>query len=710
MIGRKHLQKAVVSSTVELVAENVKYIKDCKGKDITIFLGREQVGKSTTINALLGVPFQICDKNEDIVQPIEGFKIHAPMGNDENEGLMCTIFPRSCSLSNQKPIYLDTQGFFGIPKNSNEIIASSILLDAAIKSASSVKIVYLEDYSNFSKGLTRIADIAKLLDRIVFNDDIPIYCLFNRYATTSMTKMKKYLTSNDVEKNEMVKEYIKIHTNKLVSAAEKNAQNLAQNISEELKSKSKENDEELMNNINELGKTKYNEESINFERSILIIQKSINEGRFGYIDPTSKWSVDNIRNDIQNLPTIDKNKLSFNYCDQQRTQFAGDFEKILHDKISPSINDVCFSLKYSPTLIEKILIENRNKLLRYRTMVSNIDKGIKNDLSELDKDLEEQKKMKIQLIANLSKSGRETDDEIQHILDAEPVKYQDYPFNEKLGFFKFWKTHVIKYDKTIPFVRVEEILCPGTIRDSIINFESNKFDESNIDNDIKIMTLKKDENPVSNFEIKYTSASTTTKAKILGAYAGFLLGTLLITATNLEVLQSSLNAATTVYVLKQANHCQGVVSFYVRYQDKEADYLEQLRHKKEHIKEMLLKAENENNKFINDGRQILTNNIAQLESNIQNLENILKNVKSIYEKWKTIKENDVFHTLDEEFTAYSQIADLLYPNPINNERIKRFNANISKLNLQKSKNGTINESGISINDIINEYNLQKVNN
>lgn len=558
MIGRKHLQKAVVSSTVELVAENVKYIKDCKGKDITIFLGREQVGKSTTINALLGVPFQICDKNEDIVQPIEGFKIHAPMGNDENEGLMCTIFPRYYSLPNQKSIYLDTQGFFGIPKNSNEIIASSILLDAAIKSASSVKIVYLEDYSNFSKGLTRIADIAKLLDRIVFNDDIPIYCLFNRYATTSMTKMKKYLTSNDVEKNEMVKEYIKIHTNKLVSAAEKNAQNLAQNISEELKSKSKENDEELMNNINELGKTKYNEESINFERSILIIQKSINEGKFGYIDPTSKWSVDNIRNDIQNLPTIDKNKLSFNYCDQQRTQFAGDFEKILHDKISPSINDVCFSLKYSPTLIEKILIENRNKLLRYRTMVSNIDKGIENDLSELDKDLEEQKKMKIQLIANLSKSGRETDDEIQHILDAEPVKYQDYPFFEKVGFF------------------------------SIL--------------------------------------------------------------------------------------------------------------------------ENENNEFINNERQILTNNIAQLESNIQNLENISKNVKSIYEKWKTIKENDVFHTLDEEFTAYSQIADLLYPNPINNERIKRFNANISKLNIQKSKIGTINESGISINDIINEYNLQKVNN
>lgn len=55
---------------------------------------------------------------------------------------------------------------------------------------------------------------------------------------------------------------------------------------------------------------------------------------------------------------------------------------------------------------------------------------------------------------------------------------------------------MIKYDKAIPLVRVEEILCLGTIRDSIINFESNKFDESNIDIDIKIMTLKKDENPI----------------------------------------------------------------------------------------------------------------------------------------------------------------------------------------------------------------------
>lgn len=58
---------------------------------------------------------------------------------------------------------------------------------------------------------------------------------------------------------------------------------------------------------------------------------------------------------------------------------------------------------------------------------------------------------------------------------------------------------MIKYDKAIPLVRVEEILCLGTIRDSIINFESNKFDESNIDIDIKKMTLKKDGNQILQF-------------------------------------------------------------------------------------------------------------------------------------------------------------------------------------------------------------------
>lgn len=68
--------------------------------------------------------------------------------------------------------YLDTQGFFGTDKD----------LDAAIKSAATVRIVYLEDFQDFSKGFTRVQDAVKLLNRVVLTNDVPVFYLLNRYT------------------------------------------------------------------------------------------------------------------------------------------------------------------------------------------------------------------------------------------------------------------------------------------------------------------------------------------------------------------------------------------------------------------------------------------------------------------------------------------------------------------------------------------------
>ena len=73
---------------MDLVIEGEKYIEDTNGKDIIIFIGGTQIGKSTTINALLGVPFK--KQNGKLIPQKE---LIAKIGASDNGGVSCTIFP-----------------------------------------------------------------------------------------------------------------------------------------------------------------------------------------------------------------------------------------------------------------------------------------------------------------------------------------------------------------------------------------------------------------------------------------------------------------------------------------------------------------------------------------------------------------------------------------------------------------------------------------
>ncbi|KAK8837123.1 hypothetical protein M9Y10_037178 [Tritrichomonas musculus] len=707
------LHRPIVSKTVEFVAENIKYIKECKGKNITIFIGREQVGKSTTINALLGVPFQICDTNEEIVEPKKGYTIHAPMGDDENEGLMCTIFPRAYIDSNQENVYLDTQGLFGTNKEPNEVVASTVLLDAAIKSASSVKIVYLEDYGNFSKGLTRVSDIVKLLDRIVLKDDIPIYCLFNRYTTNSKPKMKILLQpNNDLQINNMIKEELRTHASKLVSSAQKHSEKLVEkikNICNNYSELSQNNEilNEAMHEINEIANTEENNGTMIFERSAFIIEKNFQEGRFGYFDPTSEWSVNNIRNEISNLPTIDKNKLSFNCCDQKRTLFSKDFERTLHEILTPLINDVFFSLKYSPDLISKTLENEIKKMKKYKTLLSDLENGNDVDLSEFIQDLYEQQQSNKEMIVDLTEQISKIRDDIDRIMNSEPVNYRDFPFYEPLGFFYKWRTSIVRYNDEIPFVRIDENLGVGTFREKFIDFDQNKFIEYYIDNQSTILKLKETEEPVSSLEIKYTSATNELKAKIIGQQVVAGITGAVIGALELYPLIPVLGTVLGVISSKDLAPCEGMVSFYVRYQDKEKNYLNKLFSDKEKLKKMLSKTKKINENIVDKGRKNLTESIAQLDKNTTKLDEILNHTNNTLKKWNSRNDNEkaIFHTLYDELLAYNMISQMLYPNCYNNESVRNY-----EICFQRLIKGIQEITDTTANDIIKEFKLRNINN
>ena len=139
----KNLSEDVnLKDEMDLVIEGEKYIEDTNGKDIIIFIGGTQIGKSTTINALLGVPFK--KQNGKLIPQKE---LIAKIGASDNGGVSCTIFP-ALYCADHYTYFLDTQGFF--ESRNSAIAASSILMEMAIKDAKSIRIVFLGNYEEIN--------------------------------------------------------------------------------------------------------------------------------------------------------------------------------------------------------------------------------------------------------------------------------------------------------------------------------------------------------------------------------------------------------------------------------------------------------------------------------------------------------------------------------------------------------------------------------
>ncbi|KAK8835509.1 hypothetical protein M9Y10_044351 [Tritrichomonas musculus] len=364
-IHSRHLKS---SSVVKLVYENIDRIKVCFSKDIVIILGREQTGKSTTINALLGVIFDICEEDDSYLKPTDEKDVKAPMGS-YNKGVMCTVFPTAYIDKENNIIYLDTQGFFGTEKIPEYEAAASILLDAAIRGAKTVKIVYLEDYNRFHEGYTGIAESIKLLNTTVKDFGIPIYCLFNKYRP-SFYSIKSYIEKSDEQKNDFICKKLVEDSKKVVSGVKTSYLNLIEHY-------------KSCENIDEMIPKEKNVNSLELKGACLI-EFNFNCGRFGYIDPTSEWSVNNLKNKIMKLPSIDKKGLSFNYSNENRINFEKEFESDLRYNMIPILNDINFCLKYPPDLISNLNDINALKIQKNCDLISLLEEGYEIDQENMD--------------------------------------------------------------------------------------------------------------------------------------------------------------------------------------------------------------------------------------------------------------------------------------------------------------------------------------
>lgn len=474
-----------------------------------------------------------------------------------------------------------------------------------------------------------------------------------------------------------------------------------------------ENDSLADSIVNEAQETlndvKSAQEAYKIERCAQLIDFNFKAGRYGYINALSEWSIENLRQCILQLPTINKASLSFNCCDQNRIRFSRDFEETLR-KFADAINNVFFSLKFPPETIELLIQKNKEERNKNQKKLEDLQKGVEVDLKDLLADLTEQKDETRKVLRKFESDMMKLQNQKKRILTAPPIKYYDHPFDEPASFVKQWRDYVVKYNLPIPFVAVEEHLDEGTIRDKIINFDIDKFTEYwDEDNHRTLISINEKEEPVEDFEVTYTSATKGKKAqKVIAAIAA---GTAVVAISffGLAPLAFPVGAAAGLAMGKSYN-CTGVISFYVRYQDKESAVVKDLENSISHLQKLISEKQAEFEKIDSNltesGKNALSSLISNYDDNIGKLEEINNFVKRVTEIWDSQNEqSETFKSMREELEAYNDISKMLYSPPIQNESVNNYLNYYNRL-----INASKDEEDVTSIKVINEYQVRNISN
>lgn len=215
-----------VIKVLDLIAEYCAGVEQCKGKTVAAIFGLTQVGKSTAINALAHGALEqntqrwgVCEYKVPGGVPKEK---QAEMGTGT---VGCTKAPKCFTLGGDggyEVLLLDTRGLFD-ERDPNEMVASSILTQAALYHAAHIKLVFLQRCEGFFEGHVGMMTFGTPFGRFIKSNDIPALFLFNKFPSklmpagidTTVEKLKyindemiKKMADTEVEKDQQMKEAI----------------------------------------------------------------------------------------------------------------------------------------------------------------------------------------------------------------------------------------------------------------------------------------------------------------------------------------------------------------------------------------------------------------------------------------------------------------------------------------------------------------------
>ena len=284
--------KNFATKVLRLIKKNIQnlHLDELKTMRLVVLIGNTQAGKSTTINYLRGSRFTYDNQGHIHLIPNPSEQENkAEMGKPG--GVSCTELPVVYIDKANDIAYLDTRGFYDVRKQGPEKeIVSSFLIEMAITAANKVKLVVIEKYAKLSAGFADFNLIGDSISKIVKIGDSENPCnvcfLFNQFDVQGDENKKRYLELSQIQKIE-----------KIYQSILDEAQNMFDNT-------------EMMR------KFKYT----------AVLANSIKNHYYGYVDPTSDWSAENILGKFKNDEfDIKKSEIRFDSYSEDRIRFNEQF-------------------------------------------------------------------------------------------------------------------------------------------------------------------------------------------------------------------------------------------------------------------------------------------------------------------------------------------------------------------------------------------------
>lgn len=621
-LSQKISESFKIPSVLSLLTLGEKQIDErIEGRNIIIIIGWTQVGKSTTINSIYGVPFKYDDDYNVVPENIND--LIAPVGSYENGYRSCTALPQ-LYISERRPEYcfLDTQGFNDTERNEDLETAAAIMLEMAIKKANSVRLMCVVSYSNISGQYSTFEPIGKILDSIISRQDVPVYFLFNRYTPPEPAYQKYMQIYKDYNKrHEFILNDIRSKMNNMITAVNNDMErnkgtidNLFDLIDNNLKSVN-ENNGINENSLNELVKNSKELSVFDMKyKYVKLFEYSLENNLIGYIDPLNRDSIEKLKNDLINIPEFPKNAMRYSNYTNARTKFERLFNRALIEQ-NKFLKQYNFAKNYTPDYFQLKVNDINNNYSAFDIQLRNVK--FNNNEREREEIIRQYSDR--QSNARINELQQKINECNQLIIEAQnsisnfrkkPLKlFHRIEFNKKWRLlFMFRREYIVNIKNTckIPIARVEEILNEGT-------------------------KLKKR---------LYTEGDLMYYAK---------------------------------FKSDAFNDCSGQIKFYC----KEEDFDNSLIKFKEAEIEGYQWSIEAYNKIIEEYRNINIQNIQEkLESSINKEENkkikinqINEFVKNVKNKWNENIEGIKFSDVNQ---LYLKIIDKLYSNKQNNDTIKEF--------------------------------------
>jgi len=490
-----------VKEVLKIVAEGGKDIESCTGKDVIAFFGLQQVGKSTTINALKFGPLKIKSRARSGNVAYDLPPGASAVGNGR---IGCTKSPAGYPIDDDL-VLLDTRGFFDV-RYPNEMVAATILTDMALRHAKSVRLVFLQRIDNFLNGHAGMRTFGEIFGKFVKNDSIPVLFLFNncRFEVSGEGEEKQRNIVEELKNlwKEIISEQKELWTDTMKRVIQRirvtnskpelnklftyDNEQLLQIMLGEKTVKFSEEENRLFSELvkmiqNDAEFVKLDEEC----RYLRAMKKAFEQasttatgkerGTVGFIDPSDDYSIKELKRIMRDISPISTDFLDFSqyndYVKRFHQFFAGNIHRFVH-----LLRGQELLIKYPHELVTR-LIEQRNTTI----------KECENDLQDIKTNDDKEKMSKYEKKYSLeSFSNRIQALELEEVesrticerLRNEVKEFEAIPPEIKRKEWNvegFHPQHRVKYENDAPFTFTVET-GDGTEETEVISKDEHNFD------------------------------------------------------------------------------------------------------------------------------------------------------------------------------------------------------------------------------------------